>query len=58
MTIQFCKIKRSTGEEISATGACGSKDELLAEFKKFIESNGTRVDDFDEFHCRIFDKER
>lgn len=55
MKIQFYKVHRGINGNDTATGACASIDDAKKQFADFLESHGTRYNDYDEFHCRFVD---
>ena len=58
MKIQFYKVHRGINGEDSAAGECASIDDAKKQFADFLESHGTRCNDYDEFHCRFVDDSR
>ena len=55
MKIQFYKVHRGINGNDTETGACASIDDAKKRFADFLESHGTRYNDYDEFHCRFVD---
>ena len=58
MKIQFYKVHKGINGNDTATGACASIDDAKKQFADFLESHGTRCNDYDEFHCRFVDDSR
>lgn len=55
MKIQFYKVHHGNNVVDSATGECASIDDAKKQFADFLKNHGSRIDDYDEFHCRFID---